>query len=283
MALNLGGIIRLTYAVKNDVGVLTTPATAVLAITQPDGTVAVGTTVTLPPAVAGQLVYDFTPSQAGLHSVRWSTTVPTTAEDDMFVAERAASLFINVDETIAHLRASGVITSDADREQVQWLCLVVCSAVARDLGRTIVRRTVTEVYDGGRLAINLRSTPAVSITSVTENGTLLAAGDYLLNPATGLLYRGSTLSSLWFAWGRQNIAVVYVAGLAAINTPEADEALRVVRKVALNGVQRSWQASQQASHPLLDEIGAEAVFAAVGALTPLELGAYNSLKAVGIA
>jgi hypothetical protein len=281
--LNLGGIIRLTYTVKNELGVLANPLSATLAITQPDGTLATGIIVDITPDVTGQLIYDFTPAQAGLHSVHWSTTGPTTAEDDMFVAERSASLFVSVDETIAHLRASGVITSDADREQVQWLCLVVCAAVARDVGRTIVRRTVTEVYDGGRLSINLRSTPVASIISVTENGTLLTAGDYLLNPATGILYRGSTLNSLWFAWGRQNIAVVYVAGLAAINTPEADEALRVVRKVALNGVQRSWQESQQSAHPLLDEFGPEAVAVAVGALTPLELGAYNSLKAVGIA
>jgi hypothetical protein len=283
VALNLGGIIRLTYAVKNDVGALTNPATVVLAITQPDGTLAAGITVTLPPAVTGQLVYDFTPSQAGLHSVHWSTTVPTTAEDDMFVAERAGGLIISVDEAVAHLRAGGIITSDGDREQLQWLCLVVSGAVGRDLGRVIARRTVTEVYDGGRYAINLRSTPVVSIVSVTESGTLLAATDYTLNASAGMLYRGSTLVPWNFYWGRQNVVVVYVAGLAAVNTVEADDALRVVRKVALNGVQRAWQESQQAAHPLLEEFGPEAVAAAVGALTPLELGAYNSLRAVGIA
>jgi hypothetical protein len=275
MALNLGGVIRLTYAVKDANQALTNPATAVLAITQPDGTIAAGTTVTLPPAVTGQLVYDFTPTQAGLHSVHWSTTVPTTAEDDMFVAERAASLFISVDEAIAHLRASATINTDPDREQVQWLCLAACDAVERDLGRTITRRTVTEVYDGGRWKINLRSTPVISVTSVTESGTLLAAGDYVVNTSTGQLARGSTSSALWFAWGYQNVSVVYVAGYA--------DPPRIVRKVALNGVQRMWQESQVASHPLLDEAIEAGIAVAVGALTPLELGAYNSLKAVGIA
>jgi hypothetical protein len=276
VALNLGGIIRLTYAVKNDLGALTNPATAVLAITQPDGTLAAGITVTNPPSVTGQLVYDFAPTQAGLHSVHWATTVPTTAEDDMFVAERPASLIINVDEAVAHLRASGVLTSDPDREQLQWLCLVASDAVERDLGRIIARRTVTEVYDGGRSSLLLRSTPVISITSVTESGTVLGSGDYVVNLATGVLYRGSTLVPWNFWWGRQNVTVVYVAGYA--------DPPKVVRKVALNGVQRMWEQSQQASHPALDDVSAyEAVFIAAGSLTPLELGAYNSLKAVGIA
>jgi hypothetical protein len=275
VAHNQGGIIRLTYTVKNDLGVLTNPLTATLAITQPDGTLAAGTIVTLPPAVTGQLVYDFPYSQAGLHSVHWSTTVPTTAEDDVFIAERPAALLVSVDEAVAHLRAAGVLTSDADREQLQWLCLVASDAVERDLGRVITRRTVTETYDGGRWKINLRSTPVISITTVTESGTALAAGDYVVNTSTGQLARGSTLSPSWFASGWQNIVVTYVAGYA--------DPPKIVRKVALNGVQRMWQESQVASHPLLDEAGELAVAVAAGALTPLELGAYNSLRAVGIA
>ena len=274
MALNLGSVIRLTHAVKNDLNVLTNPATAVLAITQPDGTLAAGITVTLPPTVTGQLVYDFTPTQAGKHDAHWSTTVPTTADDDVFFAE-TPRFFVSVDEAVAHLRAAGVITSDADREQLQWLCMVASDAVERDLGRIIARRTVIETYDGGRYSINLQSTPVISITSVTESGTTLAATDYTLKMSAGILYRGSTLVPWNFLWGRQNIVVTYVAGYT--------DPPRIVRKVALNGVERMWQSSQQASHPLLDEIGAEAVFAAAGALTPLELGAYNSLKAVGIA
>jgi hypothetical protein len=274
VALNLGGIVRLTYAVRNDLAALVNPSTATLTIIQPDGTTATPT-VTLPPAVTGQLVVDFIPTQAGLHSVHWATTVPTTAEDDVFVAERLASTFVSVDEAVAHLRAGGVITSDADREQLQWLCFVASDAVERDLGRTIMRRTVTEVRDGGRDRLNLLSTPVISVTSVTESGTLLTASDYVINLSTGVLYRGSTISGFNFAWGRQNLTIVYVAGY--VDPP------RIVRKVALNGVQRAWQASQQAPHPALEEFGPEAIAFAAGSLTPLELGAYNSLRAPGIA
>jgi hypothetical protein len=276
VALNLGGIIRLTYAVKNDLGVLVNPTTATLTIIQPDGTTAAGTTVTLPPAVTGNLVYDFTTTQAGLHSVHWATTVPSTAEDDLFIAERPASMLVSVDEAVAHLRASGVLTSDSDREQLQWLCSAATDAVERDLGRVFTRRTFTEVYDGGDVAIVLRQSPVISITSVTDSAVGLSAADYTLDPATGILYRGST-SSYWtrFTTGRQSVTVTYVAGYT--------DPPRVARMVALSIVQSMWQTSQQASHPLLEESADLAIFSAAGSLNSYLQRAYDSLRAPAVA
>ena len=89
------------------------------------------------------------------------------------------------------------------------------------------------------------------------------------------LCRGSTLYLTPWAWGVENITVTYVAG--CVDPP------RICRKVALNGVQRMWQESQQAAHPLLDEFCPEAVAVAAGALTPLEMAAYNSLRSVNAA
>jgi hypothetical protein len=67
------------------------------------------------------------------------------------------------------------------------------------------------------------------------------------------------------------VTVVYVAG--------PTDPPRIARKVALNGVERMWQSSQQTAHPMLDDVSAaEAVFTAAGTLTPLEMGAYNSLR-----
>jgi hypothetical protein len=274
VALNLGGIIRLTYAVKNDLGAATNPSAATLTIAQPDGTLA-NPSVTVPPVTLGLLVVDFTPAQVGLHSVHWATTGPTTAEDDMFVAERAAGLLISVDEAIANLRATGQISSDPDREQMQWLCLVASDAVERDLGRIIVRRTVVETYDGGRDTIALRSTPAISITTVTESGTSLVSTDWLLDAKAGFLYRG-TASILSWAWGRQNIVVTYVAGYA--------DPPRAVRAVALALVQALWQESQVAAHPLLDESGLEVpIVSAISGLPAPLRQAYESLRAAGVA
>lgn len=274
MALNLGGVIRLTYLVKNDSGVATNPTTATLTVTQPDGTVAAGTTITLPPTTTGLLVYDFTPSQAGLHAVHWATTVPTTAEDDVFVAEAPGRLLVSVDEAVTHLNASGQLTSDADREQLQWLCLVASEAVERELGRVFMRRTVVETHTGSGVLV-LRSTPVLSVVSVTESGTALTASDYLLDSDAGILYRGSTSGAWSWAAGLRNVVVTYLAGFA--------DPPKIVRKVALNAVQGMWQSSQQASHPLAEEFAESSVGAAVAALTPLERAAFESLRAPGIA
>jgi hypothetical protein len=272
VALNLGGVIRLTYAVKNDVGAAANPSSATLTITQPDGTVAAGTTITLPPSATGSLVYDFTPIQAGLHSVHWSTTVPTTAEDDVFTAAPPGSMMVSVDEAVNHLNASGVITSDADRETLQWLCFVATDAVERDLGRVIVRRTVTETYNGGNNAIILQSTPVVSITTVVDSGATLSALDYVLDGS--ILYRGTTSYSSYFTRGRMSVVVTYVAGYS--NPPP------VCRQAALTLIQSLWQTSQTAFHPGLDETSFES-FAGPALAGLSQIPGYDSMRAVGIA
>jgi hypothetical protein len=272
MAYNIGNIIRLTYAVKNDLQALANPATATLTITQPDGTT-VTPSVTLPPPTTGQLVVDFTAAQAGLHSVRWVTTAPSTAEDDTFTVEAPASMLVSVDEAIAHLRASGVITSDADREQVQWLCLAATDAIERDLDRTLVRRSFTETYSGVTGPILLRHTPVLSITSVTVGGSLLLNTQYLLDD-TGFLYYGSTTGYSAWTSGLRNVSVTYVAGYA--NPP------RVARLAALNLVQSMWQSTQQSFHLGIDESSAEAF--AQAALPGLsQIPGYSSLRSMAVA
>jgi hypothetical protein len=274
MAYNLGSIIRLTYAVKNDSGQAANPSTATVTITQPDGTTA-SPSVTLPPSVTGQLVVDFTPTQAGLHSVRWATATPTTAEDDVFIVEAAGRMLVSVDEAVNHLRASGVITSDADRETLQWLCMAATDAVERDLGRVLVRRTVTETHTGYGPAIILRQTPVLSITSVTESGTALTGTDYLLDSSTGILYRGTTTGLRSYVAGALNVTVVYVAGYT--------DPPRAARMVALNLIQSMWQQSQTAFHPGLDESAELPLQMAVAGLPDPLRRAYDSLRAAAVA
>ena len=273
MALNLGGTIRLTYNVKSTTGVLTNPSTAVLTITQPDGTTT-SPTVTLPPAVAGVLVVDFVPLQAGHHSAHWQTTLPGTSDDDMFVAEPGATLLVSVDEAVAHLRSANITTSDSDREQLQWFCMVATAAVERDLGRAAVRRVVTETHNGGYDRLILRTGPIIGITTVTESGaTLTPVTDFVPDLLTGELYRGSSTALAHWASGRQNIVITYQAGYA--NPP------REVREAALGLVQELWQVSQQAPHPLLEE-QAELLVQATMPILPGPLrGAYRRLRVSG--
>jgi hypothetical protein len=254
-------------------GVLVNATTAALTITLPDGTT-ITPTIANPPAVTGKYLYDLVATIPGRYQGQWLFTMATGKTTSYVETFDVGSSLVTVDEAIAHLRAAGIVTSAADLDQLQWLCFVASDAVERDLGRVIMRRTVVETYDGARTVILLRSTPVISITSVVESGSTLSAADYLLDPAAGILYRGASGYPRSFPYGRQNIVVTYVAGYT--------DPPRIARKVALNAVQGMWQASQQASHPLLDESG-ESVFAAVGDLTPLERRAYESLSSPSIA
>ena len=269
-----------TFQVRDTAGVLTNAGSVSCSLTLPDETTAAPTVVNDGP---GLYSFDFTPAgsqiQAGLH--RFVVTA-TGGVLGSLVRKWAGSYdvdnesaLVSVREAVTHLRAGGVITSAADLEQVRWLCLVATDAVERDLGRAVTRRTVVEVHDGGRAALVLRVTPVVSITSVSESGTTLLAGEYLLDASAGILYRGSTMSRRYFGSGWQNITVTYIAGY--VDPP------RIARKVALNTVQGMWQSSQQAAHPFMDESAETVVSSVTGGLNPLEMRAYESLRAVGVA
>ena len=241
--------------------------TATLTIALPDGTTATPT-VANPPAVLGQYAVDYTPTMAGRHVGTWVFAMAGGQVTSFVETFDVGASLVTVDEAISHLRAAGVVTSYADLEQLQWLCLVASEAVERDLGRAVIRRTVTEIHDGSRVLV-LGSTPVASITALTVDGTAVVAADYAVDLTAGVLYSAGGS----FGYGRQVVSVTYVAGYT--------DPPRIIRKVALNAVQGMWQASQQAPHPLLDE--QVDVFAAQGALSPVEQRAYDSYRAAAVA
>jgi hypothetical protein len=274
---DLGQTYRYRQTVKDAAGALANAGTVTLIITLPDGTTA------SPAAVNSSTgIYDFsyTTTQAGLHYVSGSATGGVLSAEfdkweDSFTVETAGQMFVSVDEAAAHLRASGVITSEADREQLRWLCLAACDAVERDLGRVIARRTVNELHDGGQSVIMLRKSPVISIVSVTDSNVSLTAAEYTVDTAVGILYRGAATGwATRFAYGRQAVLVSYVAGY--LQPP------RVARMAALNLVQSMWQSSQQAFHPALDELSAES-FAAAALPGVSQIPGYDSLRTVGVA
>lgn len=239
-------------------------------VTLPDGT----TSAVLPMTRAslGVYEYDFPTTMPGLH--QWAATATGAVEgvfEDAFTVTAGGRSLVSVDEAVEHLRGAGVITKPADRERLRWLCQVATDAVERDLGRILVPREFTEVLDGGRHALVLTHTPVLEVLSVDEDGVTVPGTGYWTR--YGLLYRG-TLGARG-CWSHAGVTVTYRAG-DLIPPP-------VTRKVALNGVQRMWQASAQV-HPDIEAMNSYgAVFAAAGSLTPLEMGAYQSLRQVGIA
>lgn len=276
MPIDLGDSITRSINLTNTAGAaVNADSTPTYAVTLPDGTA--GASPTVQTTVTGEYYVVYPTLQSGLHQEVWSAVVGgvTVVIRDNFTVESSLGSFISTGEALAHLRASGVIVKPADLEQLRGLCQVACDAVHRDLGRVIARRNVTETFDGGRSALVLTSTPVISLTTVVESGITLAATDYTANLAVGIVYRGGQLSPRYWQLGTQSITVTYVAGYT--------DPPRIARKVALNGVARMWQASQQMPHPALDDLGAESVFTVLGTLTPLELGAYNQLRSIGIA
>lgn len=275
MPIDLGDSITRSISLTNAAGVaVDADTTPVYSVTLPAGTA--GTAPAVQHVDTGEYYVVYPTVQSGLHAELWTAVVggETVVIRRSFTVEDTVPLFVDTDEALAHLRASGVIVSAADLEQLRFLCGVACSAVENDLGRKIARQVVTETFDGGTPAILLRSTPLISVTTVVESGVTLTAGDYTADTSTGIIYRGGQQSPQCWAWGRQNITATIATGYLV---PP-----RVARKVAANGVQRMWQMSQQMPHPSMDDYGAEAQTTA-GVLTPLELAAYNSYRAPGFA
>lgn len=278
--MDLGDTLRFKADLTDGSGALVNALGVNLTVTLPDGTTA-SPSVTNPPAVTGKYFADYVTtlaSPSGRYVGQWLFTFVGGATTSYVETFDVGASLVTVDEAVAHLRATGVITSDDDLEMVQWLTLVATDAVERDLGRAIARRTVVETHNGGGSSILLRKGPVLSITSLTEGGVSVSpVAGYVLETLAdggGVLHRGSQQVPQPFWYGRQNVTVTYVVGYT--------DPPRIVRKVALNAVQGMWQASQQASHPMLEDFNDGGVGVATGALTPLERMAYDSLRMVGI-
>lgn len=112
-----------------------------------------------------------------------------------------------------------------------------------DLCGPVVKRTVTaELHHGGLTALILRKAPVISVTTVTENGTAVAAAGYHLDADAGLLERlGSNYSSWYWQPGRWNISVTYEAGRYD-DTGDVDPVFREAAIMAIHGLWNNEQA-----------------------------------------
>ena len=284
---DLGQTFRYRQTVKNSSGALANAGTVTFTVTLPDGTSAT-------PAVVNTStgLYDiaYTTTQAGLHQLRGSATGGVLGSEfdfwtDSFVAEEPARMLIGVDELSAHLRAQNVLTSDPSREQLRWTCSVATDAVEGFLGLALVKREVTETFDGGGYYLNLGVKPprwnnggSIEIVDVDEDGAAIT--DYMLQKRGWRLRRGSSLSLAPWSWGYENITVTYISGCT--NPKE------VTRHVAMNVAQTMWQASQQAEHPFLDEVARRQSLATLStsvlpSLSGVEQEAFLALRSVNAA
>lgn len=286
MAVDLGDILPGlgVTTTSNSTGALADPTTLTLTLTKPDGTMLAGTypaapgdTLTIARASTGTYSATVVTTAAGRWTARWVATGNSTdgAHEQAWTVEDPTLAFVDVGDAVAHLRASGIITATADLEQLRWLCLTSCDAVERDLGRVLAPRTFIEAYSGGYgqdTVLTLLRSPVISVTTVVEDGVTLTSADWTLDVSRGRLHRGTWASPRRWPAGLQNVSVTYRAGYAVIPP--------VARKVALNVVERCWQASQQAPHEALDVEGE--AFTSAASLTEVERSAYRRLRRVRV-
>lgn len=182
---------------------------------------------------------------------------------------------VTLAEAKAHL---GMPTSDTTYDTELQGFVDMTQPLIENICGPIVSRSVTEWHDGGtgnRFQVVLRQRPVISITSVTEYvgnvGQVLtqaanpaAAVDlgYTFEIETGTITRRVGAGTVYpFAWGEQNIAVVYTAGFAT--TPPN------VRLAALELIRHLWQSTQQGGNP---KVNGGAAFDGSGTRGPVGMG-----------
>lgn len=233
-----------TTVTDNTTGALANATTVTLTLTLPDGTTLTspaGVTVTNPSTGIYRASYETV--QAGRHTARWVADGNNCdgAYEQAWDVESSTGGLVSVDDALAHLGSPSL--SSAQLEQLRATILAATRVCGSYIGRQLARESATETYSGGTGAIALRRTPVISVTTVVESGTTLAATDWVLDTVGWLLHRGSTTSASRWATGRANVAVTYVAGYS---NPPADLRLAVLREV-----EHLWQRTQQAPHPAL--------------------------------
>lgn len=126
--------------------------------------------------------------------------------------------------TAAELRTAAGASDNSQDASLALLGGYVSSSIAKACNvavdgvtpPTLRLETATDTFRlvGSQRELILSRRPVVSITSVTENGTLLTAADYEVDADAGLLYRLS--SSVRIYWPGVTIVIVYPAGYATV-------------------------------------------------------------------
>ena len=193
-----------------------------LTITLPDGTTA---SVTPSRTDVGTWEAEYVATMGGLHVCRW---VATGANACVKVQYRSVGDPVDIDEVRVGLKVGGTASDDI----LYQLIAAAVNEVERKSGRALRKRSVTDIRAGGKYAVALSQVPVASVTSVTEDGTALAASDYELQPRTGLLYRGSASSPGMWSGGPTGVRVTYVVDADAVPANLRQAALELTRALA---------------------------------------------------
>lgn len=105
------------------------------------------------------------------------------------------------------------ITDSASDAELAGYISGVTRVVERYVGAVIVR-SVTDVFDGGRAVLSLRTIPVLSVTSVTDSGAVVDPSGYTVSKPSGVLTRVAGPVPFPFLPGVQSVSVTYQPGQA---------------------------------------------------------------------
>lgn len=148
-------------------------------------------------------------------------TVPTTARLLVTIADIKEEL--------------GISDGASDSKLFRW-AEATSLRFAGICNRTFFAQTVSEAFYGvcGASSLPLTHLPIISVTSITQDGTVLTTDDYLRYDDAGMIYRMS--SGVRTCWYAQLVTVVYRAGYDPIPADVSDAALSIMRhKFATDG------------------------------------------------
>lgn len=137
-------------------------------------------------------------------------------------------------------RLGGVSFTTAEATLVGELIAAAQGHIEREAQRPLESASRTETFDAPSTPdIWLTHTPITTITSVTVDGTALAAGAYSHDPETGRLTRVSNgRPRAWSTYKVQSVVVVYMGGYSTVPEDLVD--------VCARAAARAFQAGQAA-------------------------------------
>jgi len=166
---DLGGVYTAAIDVRNDQGVLTTPASYTLTFTLPDGTT-VSPTVGVP-AVPGELRFDYTPPMTGHYYVKWVTSNPQIAYTDVFdVADANPPALMSLATMKQTLGMDPSYTDDDD--ELRMKLAAITTAIENYKSEIIIQRVISEDIEAiewpFHRKIRLASVPIITIISIAS-------------------------------------------------------------------------------------------------------------------
>lgn len=198
------------YVYDTSTGALADATSVAVAIILPDGTTATPPSVTH--VSTGRYAASYTTVQAGRHKVAWTGTGTNAfVIETTFEVRSATGWIVGLADAKDFLNITSSDTGYDD--ELGWFLDVVSQMAEDHCGQLFRRQSVVEKHSGDGPAVILHRSPVLSVTTVTENGTMLAATGYDFDPEAGILWRlGGSYSATDWASGLRNVTVTYVAG-----------------------------------------------------------------------